>query len=160
MEKAHHNLLAWQLALDLVERVYQITADFPGKEQYCLVSQMRRACVSVPANIAEGAARNSRREFRRFLCIARASLVELETLLLIAKRLEYTNNTDHLENRINRVFGLINGLIKQLKTKKSKNIGPDRIGEQPAGYLRLTSHFSPLSERISKPFTNSEASFP
>ncbi|GAB3027908.1 four helix bundle protein [Bowmanella dokdonensis] len=75
--KTHLDLLAWQLAMDLVESVYKLTDSFPKEELYGLTSQMRRAVVSVPSNIAEGAARSTDAVFMRFLFIAKGSLSEL-----------------------------------------------------------------------------------
>jgi four helix bundle protein len=82
--RAHHNLLAWKEALVLVRQVYEITKAFPKDELYGLTSQMRRAAVSVPSNLAEDAARTSSREFIQFINISRGSLSELETQLFIA----------------------------------------------------------------------------
>ena len=79
----------WKRAIDLCEQVYKVTKDFPKDELYGLVVQMRRAAVSVGANIAEGFARRSNPDFKRFLTIARGSLLELETHIEIARRLEF-----------------------------------------------------------------------
>ena len=87
--RSHRDLKVWQIALDVTETLYRITADWPKHEQYGLVSQVRRAAVSVPANIAEGAGRRTPGEFVHFVGIARGSLAELETLLTIARRLGY-----------------------------------------------------------------------
>src|SRR5512135_2077752 len=87
--KNYRDLIAWQKAMDLVEMVYRLTKDFPKDEIYTLTSQIRRAVVSVPANIAEGQGRASDGEFHRFLTIAHGSLRELETHLFIAQRLGY-----------------------------------------------------------------------
>ena len=81
----HYELEAWKDSMRLVRHIYALTRDFPAEERFGLTSQMRRASVSVPANIAEGAARGNRIEFSRFLLIARASLIELEPLLWLAK---------------------------------------------------------------------------
>jgi len=83
--RKHHKLLAWQESVSLVKQVYEISARYPKEELYGLTSQIRRAAISVPSNIAEGAARDSSTEFARFLIIARGALSELETQLLIAK---------------------------------------------------------------------------
>jgi four helix bundle protein len=83
----HKDLDVWKLGIDLVEQVYKLTATFPKEELYGLVSQIRRAAVSIPANIAEGAARQSQKEYVQFLYIGLSSLSELETHLEIAKRL-------------------------------------------------------------------------
>ena len=87
--KSYKDLTVWQKAMDLVVMVYQATRDFPREELYGLTNQLRRAAVSIPSNIAEGQARNSTAEFRNFLSIARGSLAEVETQLLIAERLNY-----------------------------------------------------------------------
>lgn len=86
----HRELHAWQEAMALARAVYRITSGFPKEELYSLTSQMRRAAVSVPSNIAEGAGRGTDREFRQFLPIARGSLSELETEWLLAKDFGYT----------------------------------------------------------------------
>jgi four helix bundle protein len=90
MQRAHRELKAWQQAMTLVESVYALTATFPVEERYGLVSQLRRAAVSVPCNIAEGFARNGSKELLQFLAIAGASLSELDTLLELAQRLGFS----------------------------------------------------------------------
>lgn len=87
--KSYKDLIVWQKSMDLVAMVYQVTKMFPKEELYGLTNQLRRAAVSIPSNIAEGQARNSTAEFRNFLSIARGSLAEVETQLLIAERLNY-----------------------------------------------------------------------
>ena len=87
--KSFKDLIVWQKAMDLVAEVYRITKQFPKEEIYSLTNQLRRAAVSIPSNIAEGQARQSTAEFRNFLSIARGSLAEVETQLLIAQRLNY-----------------------------------------------------------------------
>jgi four helix bundle protein len=87
--KSFRDLRIWQRAMDLVPRIYRLAQLLPRQEQYALADQMRRAAVSVPTNIAEGQARRHTKEFVRYLLIARGSLAELQTLLLIAERLEY-----------------------------------------------------------------------
>ncbi|MGP9664688.1 four helix bundle protein [Halomonas sp. AOP22-C1-8] len=113
--RKHQQLRAWQQAMDLVVLIYSMTANFPLTEQYGLTSQMQRAAVSVPSNIAEGAARGSKRDFLRFLHIARGSLSELETQCQIAQRLGYTADISALEMAINALFSQLGGLIKHLK---------------------------------------------
>ena len=81
----HHDLVVWQESMKLVSLTYSLTKTLPREELFGLVSQMQRAAVSVPSNIAEGAARGSKREFRQFLMIARGSLAELETQILVAQ---------------------------------------------------------------------------
>jgi four helix bundle protein len=92
MKRAHHDLKAWQEAMALVKMVYENTSGFPAEENFGLKSQIRRAAVSIPSNIAEGAARTGPKEFLQFLSISRGSLSELETQLLIAKNLGYMKN--------------------------------------------------------------------
>ena len=87
--KSYKDLVVWQKALELVEMVYVVTSRFPREELYGLANQLRRAAVSVPSNIAEGHSRHSTAEFRHFLSIASGSLAEIETQLLIARRLNY-----------------------------------------------------------------------
>ena len=88
MEKPHKKLIAWQKSMELVVLIYRITAKFPKEETYGLVSQMRRASVSGPSNIAEGAADRSKDQFRNFLSIAIGSLNELNTQLEISFRID------------------------------------------------------------------------
>ncbi|NCO59494.1 MAG: four helix bundle protein [Deltaproteobacteria bacterium CG_4_8_14_3_um_filter_51_11] len=87
--KNYRELIVWQKAMDLVEMIYQVTRQFPKEELYGLTSQIRRAAVSIPSNIAEGQARQSTAEFRNFLSIAQGSRAEVETQLMIAQRLGY-----------------------------------------------------------------------
>lgn len=119
-ERAHHRLVVWQKALDLVQTVYRVTADFPKEEIYALTNQMRRAAVSIPSNIAEGAARNSNKEFLYFLTISRGSLSELETQIIIAQRIGYLTDIETLQNQMESIFRLLGGLIKSIKAKNSK----------------------------------------
>jgi four helix bundle protein len=132
MKRAHHNLEAWQQALTLVKSIYSATAPFPKSELYCLTSQMRRAAVSVPSNIAEGAARESTAEFLRFLFIARGSLAELETQILIAKDLGYLDDGDALMKQLDRVSAPLSGLIRNLKNRASQ------VGEDLSPYDNLS----------------------
>ncbi len=102
--------------MDLVTETYKLTDGFPKREVYSLTDQIRRAAVSVPSNIAEGQAHYSHREFRHFLRHAAGSLAELETQLLLAERLGYTDSTsvEALLKRTNEVGRILNGLIKSL----------------------------------------------
>ena len=115
MRRKHHDLQAWQLAMELVTSVYRLTATFPREETYGLSAQIRRSAVSVPSNLAEGAARESRKEKLQFFSIARGSLSELETQPFIARNLGYIYETDEIFVRLNDVFGLTGGLIRSLK---------------------------------------------
>lgn len=113
--RKHHQLRVWQESMDLVVAVYAMVSTFPQAERFGLVSQMQRAAVSVPSNIAEGAARSSKRDFLRFLHIARGSLSELETQCHIAQRLGYTNDVSTTIKAIDSVFSQLGGLIRHLK---------------------------------------------
>ena len=117
MEKPHKKLDVWKLSMDLVISIYQLTYNFPEKEIYCLTTQARRAAISVPSNISEGAARNTKKEFINFLHVAQGSLSELDTQIEIAKRLEYLKENDwkSLDEVMIRIDKMLSGLIKQLK---------------------------------------------
>ena len=115
--RKHHNLIAWQRAIELVNDIYLETNNFPKREMYVLSMQMRRSVISIPSNIAEGAARNSDREFVNFLSIARGSLSELETQVIISKNLGYLRDNSNLLNKISDVYGLINGLMNSIKRR-------------------------------------------
>jgi four helix bundle protein len=115
--RKHHELKAWQEAMELVKEIYRVTRDFPKEEIYGLVSQMRRAAVSIPSNISEGAARGGNREFIQFLIFARGSLSELETQLLISNDLGYMRDVSDIQERIDRVFSLIGGLLRSLRER-------------------------------------------
>ena len=91
--RSHRELIVWQRALELCTAIYATTAKFPSEERFALVSQMRRAAVSIPSNIAEGHGRLTTSEYRHFLGIARGSLKELETQILIAQRLGYLSKS-------------------------------------------------------------------
>ena len=119
MKRKHHELLVWQEAIKLVKTIYEITSVFPKHEIYALASQMRRAAVSVPSNIAEGAGRGSDREFMQYLNIARGSMSELETQIIIGHKLGYITDIKILNEKMEKLFGLLGGLIKHLKDKIS-----------------------------------------
>jgi four helix bundle protein len=110
----HRDLVAWQEAMRLTKAVYELTAAFPRDELYGLVSQMRRAAVSVPSNIAEGAGRGSEKEFRQFLMIARGSLSELETQVLLSQQLGFADEIDQVIEAIQKVFRIMAGLSRSL----------------------------------------------
>jgi len=110
-------LNAWKQAMALVVDVYALTPMLPQNEQYGLVSQLRRAAVSVPANIAEGAARNGSKEFLHFLGIASGSLSELDTLIDLARQLGYVENTEELNAKVDDVAGLVMGLASSIRRK-------------------------------------------
>ena len=112
----HKDLEVWKKSIELVTEIYSITRSFPKEEQYNIVTQIRRAAVSVPSNIAEGAARYSAKENLRFLDISSGSLAELETQLIISERLGYVKSDDLLI-KIEYIGKLLTGLKKHLKTK-------------------------------------------
>lgn len=114
MMKTHKDLDVWILAIDFVTELYQLTAQFPKEEVYGLSSQMRRAAISIPSNIAEGAARNHKTEFRQFLYIALSSASELETQLIISEKLLYISKTqrENLNEKLNTISKMLQGLIK------------------------------------------------
>ncbi|MEZ6153392.1 MAG: four helix bundle protein [Pirellulaceae bacterium] len=91
--QSYKDLIVWQRAMELVTQIYKETKSFPKEEMYGLTSQLRRAAVSIPSNIAEGHARKGTAEFRNFLSIARGSLAEVETQLLISLNLNYLDQT-------------------------------------------------------------------
>ena len=119
MKRKHHDLVVWKESINLVKEIYELTDSFPKKETYSLTDQIRRSAVSVPSNIAEGAARTTDREFINFLSIGRGSLSELETQIIIAKEIGYINDTDKVMKRIDKIFALINGLINSIKKRNS-----------------------------------------
>jgi four helix bundle protein len=93
----YNNLQIWQQAMDLVEEIYKLTASFPIEEKFGLVSQMTRAAVSIPSNIAEGAGRNSDKDFAHFISIAIGSLYELNTQIVLSERLGYIDQSQSQE---------------------------------------------------------------
>ena len=117
MNRNHRNLVVWQKAMDLVEMIYRVTADFPRDELFGLVSQMRRAAVSVPANLAEGSARNSTRELLQFLGVASGSLSELDTHIAIAARVGLLSDPLPLEEKLEEVFKLLTALQASVRRK-------------------------------------------
>jgi four helix bundle protein len=119
LRRKHHDLIAWQQGIALVKGIYRFTAEFPESERFGLTSQMRRAAVSVPSNIAEGVGRNFQKERIQFLAIARGSLTELETHLIIARELGYSSGEQELLELIDRVFALLNGLMNAERRKVS-----------------------------------------
>lgn len=113
--KSHKDLLVYQKPLDFVVEIYKLTNGFPVSEKYGLISQLRRAAVSVPSNIAEGAARKGKKEFIQFLYIAIDSLNEIETQLEISKRLNYLQKIDDFENELTHIKRMLLKLIESLK---------------------------------------------
>ena len=119
--QSHKDLDAWKKSMALVDSIYKVTKLFPSEELYSLTNQMRRAAISIPSNIAEGAARGSKNEFIQFLYIALGSLSELETQAIIADRLGYLTGPGKLLENIEVIRKLINGLIYSLKRDRGKS---------------------------------------
>jgi four helix bundle protein len=117
---SHYDLIVWQEAMRLAKDVYAASATFPPEDRYGLTSQLRRAAVSVPSNIAEGAARGSLAELGRFLLIARGSLLELDTQLWLARELGYSFDHALLRTRIEALCIKLNSLIVSSRRSKAK----------------------------------------
>jgi four helix bundle protein len=121
--KRYQELIAWQKAIALVTEIYSLTSTFPHGEIYGLTSQLRRAAVSVPSNIAEGQGRATKGEFIQFLCHARGSLYEVETQVVIGKNLGYL--TDEQQESISQALAelgrILNGLISSLQQKQFRS---------------------------------------
>ena len=117
----YEDLKVWRLSMSLVLDIYRCTASFPKQEVYGLTSQMRRAAVSIPSNIAEGKGRYSRKELLQFLFHARGSLLELRTQIAIARALSFLKDSDadDLIRRTSEVGRLLNGLINRFQLPES-----------------------------------------
>jgi four helix bundle protein len=113
--KSHKDLKVWQESMTLVTQIYKVSEDFPKHEIYGLSSQIRRAAVSIPSNIAEGAGRKGENEFTRFLFIALGSLSEVETQLEISHRLGYIKDIEVINSSIYFIRNMLANLIKSLK---------------------------------------------
>lgn len=118
---SYKDLIAWQKAMELVAMIYDATDQFPSHEQFALTSQLRRAAVSVPSNVAEGKYHYSNRDFTRFLRHARGSLAEIETQILIAQQRNYLSEptATNLTERTDELGRILSGLINSLKNKES-----------------------------------------
>jgi four helix bundle protein len=130
--RSYQDLDVWQKAMDLVEDCYRLTREFPDSEVYGLSSQLQRSAVSIPANIAEGRERGHTKEFLHHLSIAYGSLAEVETHILIARRLNYVSeeSAKQLMDRIAEIGRMLNGLRGSLE---HKNLVPDPQFLTPAG---------------------------
>lgn len=113
-KRPHEQLDVWRDAMSLVERIYTASAHFPDNERFGLISQMHRAAISVPSNVAEGAARRSTAEYLRFLSIARGSLSELSTQIQIAARLGFLQPDRGLDGLIDAIFARLTALMNNL----------------------------------------------
>ena len=120
--KTHYDLDVWNKSIVLVSNIYKTTAKFPKEEIYGLTSQIKRASISIPSNIAEGASRQTNKEFIQFLYIALGSASEVETQLIIANNLGFINQYElsFLLNEFGKIKKMLNGLIKYLKDRDVK----------------------------------------
>lgn len=114
--QSHKDLIVWQKSIDLVLAIYEVTSNFPSDERYGLISQLRRAAVSIPSNIAEGHARGTRKDYAQFLRIALGSASELETQILISKRLPLSRGIDFssIEDLLPQVGKMLRAIIQKL----------------------------------------------
>ena len=113
--ESYRDLLVWQRAMELVDGVYSLTENFPQNEEYRLTNQVIRAAISIPANIAEGYRRNSRKDYARFVSIAHGSTAEVETFLLVAERIKYAT-----ANEISRLMSLADEISRMLWSLREK----------------------------------------
>ncbi len=120
-QSSYKDLIAWQKGMELVAAIYDATQSFPAHEHFGLISQLRRAAVSIPSNIAEGKAHYSNPDFIRFLRHARGSLAEIETQVLIAQQRQYlsTATATKLTQQLDELGRILSGLINSLKGAKS-----------------------------------------
>jgi len=118
-EKPHRKLKVWQASMDFVVELYREIENFPPHEKFGIVGQLQRAAVSIPSNIAEGAARKNTRELLQFLYIARGSVSELDTQLEICFRIGYMQEPVFLRltNKLSEISRMLNGLIASLARK-------------------------------------------
>jgi four helix bundle protein len=117
--KPHQDLDVWKLSFQYVKEIYEITALFPASEKFGIISQIRRAAVSIPTNIAEGAGRHSKKEFLYFLNIARGSLSELDTLIILSHAIGYMEEMTMNEYviRLERISKILNGLVRKINAE-------------------------------------------
>lgn len=118
------DLEVWQIARSLVVSIYQLTKTFPKEEIYGLTSQIRRAAISIPSNIAEGRGKRTTGDFIRFLNVAYGSSAELETQLLISQDLDYVDETTLIPilNRLHQINRMLNGLINSLEKQHEQQM--------------------------------------
>ncbi len=126
MIRSHRDLQVWQLSMDLAQSVYELTGKFPKQEEYRITSQLIRAAISIPANIAEGNARSTRKDYANFIGIARGSSAELETLLMLAQRVGFGT-----QDEIATVLELNHRVGKMLTSLRK------RLGQAPASQNRI-----------------------
>jgi four helix bundle protein len=123
MEKPHKKLDVWQAAMKSTTMIYKLTNKFPEEEKFGLVYQMRRAAVSIPSNIAEGAGRQGKKEFKNFLSMAQGSLSELDTQMDLTILLGYLSEDEvkEVDGQLLRVDKMLTGLIRSLRKKDNNN---------------------------------------
>lgn len=116
---SYKELIVWQKSIKLVTEIYKVTGKFPKYELYGIVSQIRRAAISIPSNIAEGYSRQHRREYTQFVAMAFSSGAELETQILISKKLRFIPESEFemADNYLDEVMRMLNRLIRALKSK-------------------------------------------
>jgi len=124
LNKSYKDLIVWQKAIELVAEIYRLTDKFPKHELFGLTSQMRRAAVSIPSNIAEGKMRGGDNEFKRFLYISYASGAELETQIIISKKLMYTDDClfRQVDSLLEEVMKMLNKLINNKVPKQEPSV--------------------------------------
>ena len=122
MIESYKDLIVWQKSMNLVEDIYNTTHDFPLKEQFVLTSQIRRAAISIPSNIAEGYGRNTTKNYIQFLTISRGSLFELETQIELCRRLKYLSDEKfkEIEMKTIEISKMLTALINKLKKKPNE----------------------------------------
>lgn len=135
MKKPHKKLNVWKAALDLTRMVYQVTNGFPKEDRFVLTDQIRRAALSIPSNIAEGAARQTKKEFVKFLHIAQGSLSELDTQLELARQLGHLSDEDwsKLDTHLEQIDKMLSGLIRYFRNTKT----------QASAFSPHSSHLTP-----------------
>ncbi|HYK08528.1 MAG TPA: four helix bundle protein [Candidatus Eisenbacteria bacterium] len=117
--KSYKELIVWQKGIDLVKEIYILTSKFPREEIYGLTSQMRRAAISIPSNIAEGSGRKSLKDYAQFYSIAYGSALELETQVIIAKELKFAQMKDYI--KVDAVLQEVARMLNFMKTKMREN---------------------------------------
>jgi len=121
---SHRDLVVWQRSIEFVTKIYETTNNFPKEELFGLTSQLRRAAISIPSNIAEGFARKHNKELIQFLYVSLGSSVEIETQLLIAKNINYINDEIYisLTNHLSEISKMIIGLIRKIEGKNRNKL--------------------------------------
>ena len=116
----HHDLDVWKRSISYVTKIYELTEKFSSEERFGLISQIRGLAISIPSNVAEGAARRSDKEFLQFLYISLGSVAELGTQLIISNNLKFMESSNQLLSELNEIKKMTLGLIKYVKSKTGK----------------------------------------